>query len=100
MKGLRTQEENNFIVFFELVQKEAEKMGCTFFLDCGLGKVYKNIQIECEDMCGWLIPEKHTKEFEYFFLNNLERVHDFDDFYTRVDYSVDGENIYIVINEI
>ncbi len=98
MIGLRTQEDNNFITFFQLVQKEAAKMDSTFFLDCGLGKIFKNAQIECEDMCGWLIPMEHTKEFEKIFLNNSEDVHNFDDCYIRVDYSIEDDTVKIFIN--
>ena len=98
MIGLRTQEDSNFITFFQLVQKEAAKMDSTFFLDCGLGKIFKNAQIECEDMCGWLIPMEHKKEFEILFLNNSVDVHNFDDYYVRVDYSVEGDTVNIFIN--
>ena len=68
MKGLRTQENDKFLNFWSIVQKEAEKMGGVFFLDCGEGNIYESDSIECEDLVGWLIPNDKTKEFEKLFL--------------------------------
>jgi len=101
MKGLRTQENEKFIKYFEMVQNEARKRECTFFCDCGLGDVLANDSIECESMCGWLIPEQHVAEFETIFQQNLEKQHDFDAFYCSVNFSVDekSKNINIDIDD-
>ncbi len=64
MKGLRTQENDKFNRFFELIQQEAEKKDCVFFADAGDGHELITDTLECEDMTGWLIPKSKAKEFE------------------------------------
>lgn len=92
------QENKKFEKFFELVQKAAKQKGCYFFLDCGQGKIFETNDIECEDLCGWLIPLKYTDEFERLFKEDSERQHDFDEFYVYVDFSVDEKTGEIQIN--
>jgi hypothetical protein len=99
MQGLRKQENDKFIKFFKLVQAEAAKQGSVFFIDCGQGDVFENDHIECEDMCGWLIPANRVSEFEPLFMENSPKQHDFDDLYCFVDYVVDGDTIEISIDE-
>lgn len=97
MQGLRTQEGKKFNEFFSLVQEEAKKRKAVFFCDCGQGDVFENDSIECEDLCGWLIPNSKVDEFEPHFLNNSEKQKDFDDFYCFVDFEVDGDSVKIKI---
>lgn len=99
MQGLRTQENDKFIRFFKLVQAEAAKKKAVFFADCGQGDVFENKHIECEDMCGWLIPSNMVSEFEPLFMENSPKQHDFDDFHCFVDYTVNGDTIEISIDE-
>ena len=99
MQGLRTQENDKFIRFFKLVQAEAAKKKAVFFADCGQGDVFENKHIECEDMCGWLIPEAMAEEFTPLFMDNSEKQHDFDDFYVFVDYKIDHGDIKIEFDE-
>ena len=100
MKGLRKQENQKFNNFIELIQQEAEKKGKVFFCDCGQGNVFENEIIECEDLCGWLIPQENVDEFEKLFLEDSEDQHKFDDFYCYIDFSVkaNGE-ISIIIDD-
>ena len=42
MLGLRTQETNKFILFFELVQEKAKEKESVFFLDSGDGNEFRN----------------------------------------------------------
>lgn len=98
MKGLRAQESRKFEKFFEIVQKEAESKGFVFFLDCGQGKTFENNDIECEDLCGWLISLKDATEFEQLFIEDSEKQHDFDDFYVYVDFTVDEKSGEIQID--
>jgi hypothetical protein len=100
MKGLRTQENNKFLKFFKLVQEEASKFDSVFFLDCGQGNVFSNNQIECEGLFGWLIPKEKVKEFEPFFLDNSEQQHAFDNFYTSVDFSIEGDTTNVIIKKL
>lgn len=64
MQGLRTQENNNFIIFFELVQNEAAKLGKVFFLDCEEGHDGTVNGIEACNLSGWLVPKDKASEFE------------------------------------
>lgn len=64
MKGLRTQESNNFIKFFVLVQNEAEKLGKVFFLDCEEGNDGNVCGVEVCNLSGWLLPDSKASDFE------------------------------------
>ncbi len=68
MRGLKTQEENNFIAFFERVQDAAAKRHSVFFLECGEGNEFSAKGIEGEDLRGWLIPESKADRFERIWL--------------------------------
>ncbi len=63
VKGLKTKEDPNFIKFFTIVQSEAEKMGKTFFLDCGDGNEASINGMSVCDMFGWLIPPEKESDF-------------------------------------
>ena len=63
MLGLKTQEENNFIKFFEIVQRTAKRDGNVFFLECEDGNDSEVNGIEVCDLQGWLIPESKVDEF-------------------------------------
>lgn len=89
MQGLRKQENEKFIKFFEMVQEEAHKKNCVFFLDCGLGTLHETEEIECEDLCGWLIPDEHVPAFETVYSQYSDERHNYDVFYCSVDYVVD-----------
>lgn len=88
MQGLRQQESQKFEKFFQMVQDEAKKKGCVFFLDCGLGNVFEDDNIECEDLSGWLIENNKVHEFERIFVEDLE-TDDFDEAYCSVIFSTD-----------
>lgn len=70
MRGLKTQEGNDFIAFFKLVQEEAKKRHSVFFLECGEGNDFSADNIEGEDLRGWLIPEKQADQFERIWLHD------------------------------
>ena len=99
MQGSRTQENDKFVKFFTLVQAEALKRGAVFFSDCGQGDVFENETMECEDLCGWLIPQRLVREFEPLFLNNSPKQHDYDNYYVFVDYIVNGDEITIIFDK-
>lgn len=63
MLGLKTQETDKFIKFFEIVQKEAQKQGAVFFLDAGDGRDIETSEIEGEDLTGWLVPFSDVERF-------------------------------------
>lgn len=64
MRGLRTKENEKFLVFFEIVQKAAEREGKVFFLDVGEGNEIITDELEGEDLFGWLIPLEIADQFE------------------------------------
>ena len=68
MKGLRTQETNEFISYFKIVQSSASKTDCVFFLDTGEGRDFSYKNIYCEDLSGWLIPKLLVSKFENDYL--------------------------------
>jgi hypothetical protein len=69
MRGLKTQEGNSFIAFFQLVQAEAQKQNSVFFLECGEGNDFVGDNIEGEDLRGWLVPAEQADEFEREWMN-------------------------------
>lgn len=64
MQGLKTQENEKFNKFWNLVQEIASKQGKRFFLDCGEGREFFLDDMEGEDLRGWLIPIDDVEEFE------------------------------------
>ena len=69
MQGLRTRENEKFMRFFALVQKEAEKLGKVFFLDFGQCDDIQFKDMEVDTLFGWLIPKENANDFEKVFLN-------------------------------
>ena len=68
MQELRTQENDKFLRFVELVRSFAAKQGCVFFVDCGEGRDFETETMEGEDLSGWLIPQnKVTEDFHKAF---------------------------------
>lgn len=70
MQGLRTQENAEFLKFFECVQKEAEKLGKVFFLDFGQCDDTAFQGMETDRLFGWLVPTEKAEEFNRLFLND------------------------------
>lgn len=86
MQGLRTQENDKFLSFFELVQSKAKELGKVFFLDSGEGNEQEIGTIECSDLSGWLIDFGMTNEFEkiYESFNDEDMDDRWDEFYVMV----------------
>ena len=64
MLGLRTNESDKFIKYFEIVQATAQKQGCVYYLDAGDGLEFETEVYEGEDLMGWLIPDDFVLSFE------------------------------------
>lgn len=64
MRELRTQENEKFEKFFELIRKKANELGCIFFVDAGEGHELFLDDLEGEDLSGWLIPFRLADTFE------------------------------------
>ena len=91
MKGLRTQEGEKFECFFELVQKEALKRDCVFFLNSGEGHIFENENMEFSDLNGWLIPMEKAEEFNEKYMKRQEGQEDWDDYFCWEEWE-DEEN--------
>lgn len=64
IQGLKTQEEDKFITFFEFVQAEAARQNKVFFLECEDGNEGKVNGMEVCDLQGWLIPRDRVDAFQ------------------------------------
>lgn len=62
MVGLRKREPRKFERYFKLVQDEAAKRNCIYYLDAGDGKDIITKTLWCSDLSGWLIPNTLPKE--------------------------------------
>ena len=98
MQGLRKQEKLKFENFFKLVQSEAKKQSCVFFLDNVEAKLIETGDFECADMHGWLIHESDVDLFEPEFMNNTDKQFEFDDFYTYVDFVAVNGNVSVIMD--
>ena len=67
---MRTHEGLKFERFFSIVQEEAMSKGFVFFLDCGENNEFEDEDIQCQNLCGWLIPENLSQKFEEAFLSD------------------------------
>lgn len=56
--------DERFMRFFSIVQQSAASRGCTFFLDCGEGHDLITDEIDCQDLTGWLVPDRLVERFE------------------------------------
>ena len=72
VKGLRTNESEKFVRFFEVVQEFASKNNCVFYLDAGDGRDFEDNCFEGEDLMGWLIPKENAEVFDR--RRRLERI--------------------------
>lgn len=100
MVGIRTQESDKFLRFFELVQAKAGSMKKVFFLDCGEGHEFEEAGIEGENLSGWLIPNDIAKKFEQEFISKDSDLEDWEDFVAFVEWSRSGDDIVIDINKL
>lgn len=91
MRGLRTQENEAFLRFFNIVQQEAKKKDSVFFCDCGQGDESIKDGIECESMFGWLIPENDAERFEKEEFIPDRILESSNDFYVGAEYKIDGD---------
>ena len=71
MLGLRTQEKNEFIKFFESVQDEANKLNKVFFLDFGQCEDIPFNGMEVDSLYGWLIPKEEVETFNKEFIDKI-----------------------------
>ena len=68
MRGLREAESPEFNNYFSLVQAEAAKQGCVFFLDMKEGRPFSEEEMAGENLSGWLVPVKDAEAFERDYL--------------------------------
>ena len=94
MIGLRTNEDLKFIEFFKIVQYKAEKSGCVFFLDSGMGRDIETEEYEGEFFQGWLVPSELKCDFlsDYISFKPLEK---WDDYYSFALWDLVGAELKI-----
>jgi hypothetical protein len=63
MLELRTEENEAFQRFFELVRRAAAEQDALFFVYCGEGRELFTDTLEGENLSGWLIPKALTAQF-------------------------------------
>lgn len=68
MLGLRTKDNDRFIKYFNLVQLEALKLSCCFFIDFGQCDDIQFKDMEVDTLFGWLIPIEYVSEFNEEFV--------------------------------
>lgn len=98
MLGLRTQEGERFERFFKLVQEEAERQGCVFFMDAGDGRDFETATMEGEDLTGFLIPASQADAFHSRFQADSDFPHntpEWADFFRFATWKQDGDKITI-----
>lgn len=95
MLGLRTQENNEFIKFFEIVQNEAEKLNKVFFLNFGQCDDIPFKGMEVDSLFGWLIPNEDVEKFNVEFIKetNLSK---WDEYSTWVIPNIIGDKLDVV----
>lgn len=98
MEGLRTPENDKFLKFWAIVQKEAEKNNKTFFLDCGDGQEYEDENIECENLTGWLIDHKDKETFNSLFRANASIGDEWADNIVQAKWIKNGNEITVKFN--
>lgn len=97
MLGLRTQESSNFENFLNLVQKEAQKKNCVFFVDTQESIEQTIGNCDCMNLSGWLIPKASINGFikPYENFDNLDK---WEQFEAWVSWKSDPNNISISID--
>jgi hypothetical protein len=97
MRGLKTQETEKFNRFFAFVQREALANGFVFFLYAGEGREIETVDIEGEDLSGWLIPLEDAEDFERIWLNAslTDGLDNWADFFTFVTWNNDEEGLSV-----
>ncbi|RGX53779.1 hypothetical protein DWV16_16260 [Anaerotruncus sp. AF02-27] len=101
MRGLKTQEGKKFEHFWELVQTEAQKLDCVFFLDCGEGREIHRDSMDGEDLSGWLIPLSDADIFESAW-KDADKIPLEDKWASRIRFAIwseDAQGIHIAFQE-
>ena len=95
MLGLRTQESNEFIKFFKLVQEEAKKLNKVFFLDFGQCDDIPFKGMEVDSLFGWLIPDEDVEKFNEEFIKEIN-LSKWDEYSTWVIPNIRGDKLDVV----
>lgn len=95
MLGLRTQESNEFIKFFKLVQDEAKKLNKVFFLDFGQCDDMPFNGMEVDSLFGWLIPNEDVEKFNAEFIKEIN-LSKWDEYSTWVTPNIIDDKLNIV----
>ena len=80
-----------------MIQDEAKKHDSVFFAFAGEGHDLIRLDIECEDMSGWLIPNTKVKEFEKLWEkdNSMVFLKDWADYFIWAVWEIIEEKIVV-----
>ncbi|KGF08627.1 hypothetical protein HMPREF1635_06885 [Clostridiales bacterium S5-A14a] len=95
MQGLRTEENDRFLRYFEVVQAKAKEENSVFFMDFGQCDdiAFKYMKLDC--LFGWLIPNEMADNFEELYLR-LKVDDRWDDFCVWVTPNIENGKLSII----
>lgn len=95
MQGLRTKENDKFLKFFAIVQKNAKEQNSVFFMDFGQCDDVDFKGMELDTLFGWLIPNDKVDNFEKIYLTS--RVDDrWNDFCVWATPSIENDHVSVI----
>ena len=77
VQGLRDKrdfQDEDFLKFFAILQREAQKYNSVFFLECEEGQEGEVEDVKCMNFTGWLIPNDLANAFNDLFLSYSDDV--------------------------
>ena len=92
---MKTVENEIFLNFWHIVQRQAGKDGKLFFLDCGEGNDKIINDIEVSDLSGWLIPQEQADLFESEWERNDDINERWNEFFVFVKWEEKDNNIIV-----
>lgn len=94
MTGLKREGEK-FERFWKLIQEQAEKENCKFFMECGEGRELVTDEISGEDIFGWLVPISQEVEFKKEWTKKVPVLDAWDNCLCIAEWTQIGNQIYI-----
>jgi len=92
-KSTIDQREDNF---WEIVQQEAKKRGCVFFIESVSGKDFEFGDFQCDEIFGWLIPQSMENEFKPLWeKDEADEAQEWDPFFVLEKWKIEGDSVLI-----
>lgn len=77
VRGIKTENDlrdARFVNFFRIVQDEAKREGCVFFLLAGEGHELITDDLDGENLSGWLIKHNEADAFEKQWASGMDSI--------------------------